>query len=359
MKAWANRDNHATKQQLSDIRQIQATPITPPNPPSSANPTVSDAIPPPNYQPFAVPDPAQSVAHVQDLTDAMDNITRDVLANQLQSQHPQNYAPTRDQAQLRQQQLRRRCFACGKYDHVVQQCPILQDYFRTTGQYTGQLPPFSTGRFTRPPARAQNQPRSFRQSNSANYQPRRDPNRAMDITDRKMEGINGTLNAEQATIQVYGTDQIWHTVKGCLDSGATVTVGSVQLHEKFCGEVEHMRKLRDVVLPNNVRIRVVKQGKMYVRARHADGRLNHFPLMKVALLDSPDWNWLLIGWNELFQNKATPEQALYANSTVPALPTNATSAYEAPFPATVKEQLPPPQPQAAEAQTSPPAQNQQ
>ena len=85
MKAWANRDNHATKQQLSDIRQIQATPITPPNPPSSANPTVSDAIPPPNYQPFAVPDPAQNVAHVQDLMNAMDNLTRVVFANQSQA----------------------------------------------------------------------------------------------------------------------------------------------------------------------------------------------------------------------------------------------------------------------------------
>ena len=127
----------------------------------------------------------------------------------------------------------------------------------------------------------------------------------------------------------------------------------------MCGEVEHMRKSRDVVLPNNVRIRVVKQGKMYVRARHADGRFNHFPLMRVALLDSPDWNWLLVGWNELFQNNATPEQALYANSTAPALPKNVASAYQASFPTTAEEQLPPPQPQTAEAQASPSAQNQQ
>ena len=162
-----------------------------------------------------------------------------------------------------------------------------------------------------------------------------------------MEGINGTLNAEQATIQVYGTDQTWHTVKSCFDSDATLPVGSVQLHEKFCGEAEHMCKLRDVVLTNKVRIRVIKQGKMYVRARHADG------------LDLPDWNWLLFGRNEFVQNNATPEQALYANSTAPALSTNAASAYQALFPATVEEQLPPPQQQTAEAQITPPAQNQQ
>ena len=150
-----------------------------------------------------------------------------------------------------------------------------------------------------------------------------------------MEGINGNLNVEQATIQVYGTDQNWHTIKGCLDSGATVSVGSLQLHEKFCGKIENMRKLHDAVLPNKVRIRVVKQGKNYLCARHADGRLNHFPLIKIALLDSPEWEWLLIEWNELYQNKATPEQALYANSTAPALPANLALMFNAPFPATV------------------------
>ena len=44
MKAWANRDNHATKQQLSEIRQIQATPIKAPKPPTPTNKTAGDAI---------------------------------------------------------------------------------------------------------------------------------------------------------------------------------------------------------------------------------------------------------------------------------------------------------------------------
>ena len=367
MKAWANRDNHTTKQKLSEIRQIQTTPIKPSKPALPPNQPIEDNAPPPNYQPFARTEPAQNVAHVQDLTDAMDNLTRVVLANQLQAQQPQNYAPRRNQFQQGgQQQFRRqqerKCFCCGQFGHVVQQCPTLLDYFHNTGQ----VPPFIVrrNRVPRQPMRPANpQARSFQpiQPINANFQsPRRDPNRASDIIIRKMEGINGKLNVEQATIQVYGTDQNWHTVKGCLDSGATVSVGSVHLHEKFCGEVEHMRKMRDVVLPNKVRIRVVKQGKIYVRARHADGRLNNFPLIKIALVDSPEWDWLLIGWNELYQNNATPEQALYANSTAPALSANLAPMFNAPFPATVEEQLPPPLPEQNSApQIDSNAQNQQ
>ena len=124
----------------------------------------------------------------------------------------------------------------------------------------------------RQPIRAKSQAKSFQatQATNANHQRRRDPNRPMDVVVLKMKGIMGTLNAEQATIQVCGTNQTWHTVKGCLNSGATVTVTSVQLHEQFCSEVEHMHKLRDVILPNNARVRVAKQAKMYVRTRHVD-----------------------------------------------------------------------------------------
>ena len=140
-----------------------------------------------------------------------------------------------------------------------------------------------------------------------------------------MEGMNGTLNAEQATTQVYGTDQTWHTINSCLERGATVTAESAELHEKFWGEVWRIRKLRDVVMPNNVRVIVVKQGKcMSVLETNESGFAWH------AWLDlAPHC------WNKLFQNRATLEQAPYANYTTPVLPANAASAFQAPSPATM------------------------
>ena len=146
----------------------------------------------------------------------------------------------------------------------------------------------------------------------------RDPNRAMDIRVKQMEGMNvQKLNKHQATIEVFGADAKWYEQKGCLDSGATMTVGSVQLHEQFCTQVELMRKRRDVVLPDGTRVRILKQARSWLRAKHKDGRVNVFPNIKIALVDSPQWEWLLVGWEDLYQVNATPEQALYSNS-IPA-----------------------------------------
>ena len=128
-----------------------------------------------------------------------------------------------------------------------------------------------------------------------------------------MEG----LNAEQATIEVFAPDMKWHVVKGCLDSGATVGEGSAQLYEQFCGDIEYMSKRRDVVLPNGFRIPVIKQAKIYARAKHRDNHVNQFPRMKIALIDSAQWSWLLVGWAELYRANATPEPALCASDTLP------------------------------------------
>ena len=93
---------------------------------------------------------------------------------------------------------------------------------------------------------------------------------------------------------------------------ATVTVGTVQLQERFCLDSKFMHKRRDVVLPHGVRIPVTKEAKIWVRVRHADdGRVNMCPKLKIALVDSPDWEWLLIGWGDLYCANETPEQALY------------------------------------------------
>ena len=120
-------------------------------------------------------------------------------------------------------------------------------------------------------------------------QPMRDPNRAIDIKVSQFEGVNGPrLNVEQAKIEILNADCTWTPVKGCLDSGAKVTVGSVQLQERFCLDSKFMRKRRDVVLPHGVRIAVTKQAKIWIRVRHTVGRVNKFPKLKILVVDSPD-----------------------------------------------------------------------
>ena len=81
-----------------------------------------------------------------------------------------------------------------------------------------------------------------------------------------------------------------------------------------------MRKLRDVVLPDGTRVKVLKQARIWLRAKHKDDRVNVFPNIKIALVDSPQWEWLLVGWDDLYNVNATPEQALYSNSVPSTTP---------------------------------------
>ena len=150
--------------------------------------------------------------------------------------------------------------------------------------------------------------------------PRRPPDRAMDIEVKTFDGMNGQLNVEQAQVEALGMDQVWYSVMGCLDSGATVTVGSIQEHGKYCFLTNPMRKKRDVSLPNGSRVPVTHQGLINVRVKHSDGRLNYFQRIKIALVDDASWKWLLIGWGELAQAQATPEHALYSASLPPGHP---------------------------------------
>ena len=330
MKAWANRDKQVSKQKIIDLRQVVPAEPTPADQQlvQANTQQVRAALdaPPPDFQPFNAnvvpfnqgqPQQPATTAMVpyefSPLMASMDNLTAALSNPQFQRRPQGGRFPNQGPQGLRREP---RCFCCGEVGHRVQQCPILLEFY----QATGRQPPFAQR-----PFRQNRQPRQqMPNSNFAQFpimnalqprpsRPMRDPNRALDIIVQKMEG----LNAEQATIEVFAPDMKWHAVKGCLDSGATVTVGSAQLHEQFCGDIEFMRKRRDVVLPNGFRIPVIKQAKIYARAKHRDNRVNQFPRMKIALIDSAQWNWLLIGWDELYRANATPEQALHASATLP------------------------------------------
>eukprot|EP00924_Labyrinthula_sp_SR-Ha-C_P007072 snap_masked-scaffold_8-processed-gene-8.51-mRNA-1 protein AED:1.00 eAED:1.00 QI:0/-1/0/0/-1/1/1/0/410 len=154
-------------------------------------------------------------------------------------------------------------------------------------------------------------------------QNQRDPNRARDVVVRRFEGINGqVLNQEKAQIFIFVPMGSWQPVKGCLDSGATATVGGFQQHSHLCHTVYPMRKERYVVLPNEQKIRVTHTGLIPLKVKYNDGKENELPRLKIALVDSPEWQWVLIRFEDLYTLKATPDQALYASAVYPGQPSN-------------------------------------
>eukprot|EP00924_Labyrinthula_sp_SR-Ha-C_P001176 snap_masked-scaffold_7-processed-gene-15.17-mRNA-1 protein AED:1.00 eAED:1.00 QI:0/-1/0/0/-1/1/1/0/106 len=103
----------------------------------------------------------------------------------------------------------------------------------------------------------------------------------------------------------------WQLVKGCLDSGATATVGGFQQHSQLWHTVYPMREKRYVVLPNEQKIRVTHMDLIGLKVKHSDRKKNELPRLKIELVDSPQWQWVLIGFEDLYSLKATPDQALY------------------------------------------------
>ena len=362
MRAWANRDLQSTKQQLTSVLNV-SSPVAPPQSPilPQQHPQHAHLA---NQPPTSTVPQETSGDRNNHLIQAMTNLTGSLEAMALRNNR-QGPGP---------------CFCCGSTNHTFRQCDVWKTYLRQTGQShliqnqqqrpyrqfnfnrqaqrqanipqnfmevlqalqpspqpvvqsppqpSAQFPPFSPVSSTdvqilQAPQRQQYQQQQQQpQFNQRRYQQippmrsPRDPNRAMDI---RVKLNMQQLSKRQATIEVFGSDWQWHPQKGCLDSGATMTVGSVQLHEKFCTQVEVMRKLRDVVLPDGTRVKVLKQARIWLRAKHPDGRVNVFSNIKIALVDSPQWEWLLIGWTDLYHANATPEQALYSNSVPSTAP---------------------------------------
>ena len=361
MRAWANRDLTSTKQKITSVLHVTSPTVPPTTPiqPSNQQPALLAQNPLTSTAPREIiPEPMTT--NQTQLLQAMNTLTNSLEAMAFRNQPTQQRRPGNQ---------RGACFCCGSYEHGFRQCDVWNNYLVQSGQshliqrqppqrpqqnrsfnrqqrsfppppqnvahgvldilnalqqqspqqQTLHPPPTplqaSEVQILQPPQRQQYRPRQGYQQIPPFRQ--RDPNRAMDI---RVKLNMQELHKQQATIEVFGSDGQWHPQKGCLDSGATMTVGSVQLHEKFCTQVEDMRKLRDVVLPDGTRVKVQKQARIWLRAKHKDGRVNVFPNIKIALVDSPQWEWLLVGWDDLYNVNATPEQALYSNSVLATAP---------------------------------------
>eukprot|EP00924_Labyrinthula_sp_SR-Ha-C_P010697 augustus_masked-scaffold_49-processed-gene-1.7-mRNA-1 protein AED:1.00 eAED:1.00 QI:0/0/0/0/1/1/4/0/618 len=141
--------------------------------------------------------------------------------------------------------------------------------------------------------------------------PQRNPNRAQNVIARRFEGINGqVLNQEKAQIFIVVPMGSWQSVKGCLDSGATATVGGFQQNSQLCHTVYPMRKERYVVLPNNQKLRVTHTGLIRLKVKYSNGKENEWPRMKIAL-EPDEYEAEKVGYGENCErNDADEEQRI-------------------------------------------------
>ncbi len=125
----------------------------------------------------------------------------------------------------------------------------------------------------------------------------------------KMDGMNGH---HANRVDMFAWNGQWKPVNGCLDSGATMTVGSFDKHAGLCLSTERLRKPRTVQLPNETQVPITHYGKIRLRVDHTNGKSNYLEDTRIALVGEKNWPLLLVGHDILTKHKATPEQVLFS-----------------------------------------------
>ena len=174
------------------------------------------------------------------------------------------------------------------------------------GNYRGMQ--YNQNQYNQAPYNRYNQGQRF------NQRPRRNSDGNSNIQVRFFEGINGTLNQQKARLQMMTQRGEWQDVKGSLDSGASATVAGWQKHGHMIVDVEDPRYDRYVELPDKTTKKIIKVGRMQIRAILQNGSVKTFQPLRVFLVDDVNWDWVLVGWNDLARHSATPEQALLAQA---------------------------------------------
>ena len=123
--------------------------------------------------------------------------------------------------------------------------------------------------------------------------------------------IRQTDSAPVRFVEMRNDSNKWTKTPGILDSGSGRTVGSLQLHKRFCGAVQPLRKNMKVVLGDNVSSHEVSAiGTAVSRVKVDDMDPVHLGEVRIFLIDNPDWKNLYIGREVLAKLEALPEQVL-------------------------------------------------
>ena len=111
-----------------------------------------------------------------------------------------------------------------------------------------------------------------------------------------------------ATISAQMLDGRWVEIPGKVDSGADTTIGSLSRHSKYCLRTwKPVGSAWTVKSATGNRCPVMKKGLMKLRIDDIE-----LQLAEVMLVDSPDWENLLIG-EDLLQDHGLSVQALGVN----------------------------------------------
>lgn len=122
--------------------------------------------------------------------------------------------------------------------------------------------------------------------------------------------VNNTQMDDSIEIELFdATAQDYVKVKGCLDSGSSRTVGSIDLHGKICGNLLEPRYVVQVQLPDGKKYNVEKVGYLTIRFKTSSG-MYMMGRTLVYLVNVPNWAGLLIGKTDLKRLGLDPNQLL-------------------------------------------------
>eukprot|EP00924_Labyrinthula_sp_SR-Ha-C_P007010 snap_masked-scaffold_8-processed-gene-6.46-mRNA-1 protein AED:1.00 eAED:1.00 QI:0/-1/0/0/-1/1/1/0/809 len=111
-------------------------------------------------------------------------------------------------------------------------------------------------------------------------------------------------------LQVYNPiKNLWEQVPGCLDSGATFTIGSLELHGHLCSGVVKIKPMEFFLADTDTVTEADHQGIIEIRVHVDDGPPVYFGDVTIYLV-STQWKDLLIGRLELDAFQSLPEQVL-------------------------------------------------
>ena len=168
-------------------------------------------------------------------------------------------------------------------------------------------------------------PQQQQQGNSfetrGNYYPRRERDIVLEEPNSNKVGGGAPVNAcnarctvsrkgvvRSATISAQMIDGRWVEIAGKVDSGADTTIGSLSRHSKYCLRTwKPVGSAWTVKSATGNRCPVMKKGLMKLRIDDIE-----LQLAEVMLVDSPDWENLLIG-EDLLQDHGLSVQALGVN----------------------------------------------
>ena len=110
-------------------------------------------------------------------------------------------------------------------------------------------------------------------------------------------------------IQVLSNEEFWEFVAAILDSGATFDIGSLPIHGPYAKKIRKLAEPVYVTTASGANIAIEHVGTFEVRVNRPKG-IYRFGSLEVYLVNSNDWQEMLIGESTLRAHGLMPDQTI-------------------------------------------------